>query len=240
MINIPDWHIDKKRPNEPLQSLPGHLSETLHNELWVEYITEISDAWPNYLVPSGLIYNEASWKLFDYLKSKWIKFYLDTKKKEEKWYSNKDWRFIFLWLKTPRSYTKNMWIANNVSEDTKTQLVFLHEMCHHLAWELYDNNESFNKLFRICGNLRKKRPQNWVSGLADMNFYQSRWINTQATDDCVELLRIYFMCRENESQCFEYIKNKLQLNDDTASKTIFNLLAQSVNILFPHTIIHPH
>ena len=129
--------------------IPQNLSQTLHNELWVENITEISDAWPNYLVPGGLIYNEASKKLFNYLKSRWIKFYLDTKKKEEKWYSNEDWRFIFLWLKTPRSYTKNMWIANNVNEDIKTQLVFLHEMCHHLAWEMFDSCKSFKDLFKL-------------------------------------------------------------------------------------------
>ena len=233
MINIPDWHIDKKRSNEPLQSLPGRLSETLHNELWVEYITEISDAWPNYLVPSGLIYNEASWKLFDYLKNKWIKFYLDTKKKSEEGYSNKDWRFIFLWLKTPRSYTKNMQIADNVDEDTKTQLVFLHEMCHHLARELFENSNDFKKLFQICANLRTYRPSDGVSKLGDMNFYSSKWVATQATEDCVELLRIYFMCRTDESQCFECIKNKLHLDDDTACKEVFNLLAESVMYSFP-------
>ena len=233
MINIPNWHIDKKRSNEPLQSLPGCLSETLHNELWVEYITEISDAWPNYLVPSGLIYNEASWKLFDYLKNKWIKFYLDTKKKSEEGYSNKDWRFIFLWLKTPRSYTKNMQIADNVDEDTKTQLVFLHEMCHHLARELFENSNDFKKLFQICAKLRSHRPNDGASKLGDMNFYSSKWAATQVTEDCVELLRIYFMCRTDESQCFECIKNKLHLDDDTACKEVFNLLAESVTYALP-------
>lgn len=213
--------------------IPQNLSQTLHNELWVENITEISDAWPNYLVPGGLIYNEASKKLFDYLKSKWIKFYLDTKKKEEKWYSNKDWKFIFLWLKTPRGYTKNMQIANNIDEATKTQLVFLHEMCHHLAWELYDNNESFKKLFKICKSIREKHPKNWASKLADMDFYKSRWTNAQATDDCAELLRIYFMCRKDESQCFEVIKKNLHLEDDKTCKEVFNLLYESIIFCFP-------
>jgi hypothetical protein len=157
---------------------------------------------------------------------------LDSEKKSELWYSNDHNKYIFLGLKTPRSYIKNMWIADSVNESTKTQLVFLHEMCHHLAWEM-DNYESFRELFRICKNLRKKRSNDGLSGLGDMSFYKSKWINTQATEDCVELLRIYFMCRENESMCFEYIKHKLHLQDDTACRAIFNLLSESVMYCFP-------
>ena len=205
----------------------------IYNTLWVHVTELIDDGWPNDLVPQGLIYNEASGKLFEHLKNKWVKFYLDSDKKTEKWYSDKNGKYIFLWLKTPRHYTKNMWIPRDLDESQKTQLVFLHEMCHHLARELIENNEYFQKLFKICMSLRRECPQNWVSGLAGMNFYQSRWLNAQVTEDCVELLRIYFMCRKDESNCFECIKSKLHLRDDTACKTIFNLLSESVMYTFP-------
>lgn len=205
----------------------------IYNIFWVNVSTPIDDWWPNELVQQGLIYNEAAGKLFEYLKSKWVKFLLDTYKKTENWYSSRRWKYIFLWLKTPRRYTKYMWIAKSVDEDTKTQIVFLHEMCHHLARELLEGCWSFQKLFKICKNLREKCPQDWASKLADMNFYQSRWINDQATEDCVELLRIYFMYRKDESQCFESIKHKLHLSDDTACKTVFNLLSESVIYKFP-------
>ena len=150
MINIPNWYVDKKmKHNEITQFMSWQLAQILHSQFWVGSITPISSAWPNNLVPKGLIYNEASGKLFEYLKSKWVEFYLDTEKKTEKWYSNNEGMFIFLGLKTPRSYTKDMWIDDNFDEDTKTQIVFLHEMCHHLARELFNNLEDFKNLFKI-------------------------------------------------------------------------------------------
>ena len=126
-----------------------------------------------------------------------------------------------------------MWIWEDFDEDTKTQLIFLHEMCHHLARELYENSNDFKKLFQICTSLREHRPDDGVSKLGDMDFYHSKWVAAQATEDCVELLRIYFMYRNNESECFDSIKHKLHLSDDTACKTIFNLLSESVIYTFP-------
>ena len=41
------------------------------------------------------------------------------------------------------------------------------------------------------------------------------------------------MCRTDESQCFECIKNKLHLDDDPACKEVFYLLAESVMYAFP-------
>lgn len=222
-----------KKNNTKEEPIQLQTIKWLYNILWINEITQITDWWPNYLVPKGLIFNKISGKIFEYLKWKWIQFYLDTKKKTEFWFTDIQKKYTFLWLKTPRSYTKNMWLADNMDEDTKTQLVFLHEMCHHIAWELENNCESFRKLFHTCKSLRENRPNDGISGLGDMSFYQTKWTNTQATEDCTELLRIYFMCRENESQYFECIKKKLHLSDDTACKTIFNLLSESVIYRFP-------
>lgn len=205
----------------------------IFDNFWITKITQIYDWWPNILVPSGLFFNEISSKIFEYLKWKWNKFYLDAEKKTEQWYSSYRNKYVFLWLRTPHSYTKNMWLADSMDEDIKTQLVFLHEMCHHIARELEDNCESFRKLFHICRSLREKRPNDGISGLWDMSFYQAKWINTQATEDCTELLRIYFMCRNDKTMCYKYIKKRLHLNDETACITIFNLLEESVMQLFP-------
>ena len=229
MRKWPDWWINL------IKNTPKCTETTrwIHDILHVDRIIQISNWWPNNLTPKGLIFNEISGRIFEYLKSKWVKFYLDTERKTELWYSDKNNKYIFLWLRTPRSYTKNMWIADSVDEDIKTQLVFLHEMCHHLAWEIFDSCQSFKELFNLCLSLRRQNPKNGASKLADMNFYQWKWITTQATEDCVELLRIYFMCREDESQCFDSIKHKLHLHDNETCKEIFNLLSESVVYKFP-------
>ena len=125
-----------KKNNTKEEPIQLQTIKWLYNILWINEITQITDWWPNYLVPKGLIFNKISGKIFEYLKWKWIQFYLDTKKKTEFWFTDIQKKYTFLWLKTPRSYTKNMWLADNMDEDTKTQLVFLHEMCHHIAWEL--------------------------------------------------------------------------------------------------------
>ena len=122
---------------------------------------------------------------------------------------------------------------DSFDEDAKTQIIFLHEMCHHLTWELLTNNQYFQKLKFMCTSLRKQRPKNWPTKLADMEFYHSMWLDIQATEDCVELLRIYFMCRNNESACFECIKNKLNIQDDTACKKMFELLYEAILYKFP-------
>ncbi len=225
-------HLNKIE-NTKNNSRESQTINWIHDILWINQITQIYDWWPNYLVPNGLIYNRISSQVFEYLKNKWIKFYLDTEKKSELGYSDKHNKYIFLWLRTPRNYTKDMWIADSVDENTKTQLVFLHEMCHHIAWELGDNCESFRKIFHICKSLREKRPNDGISGLGDMSFYQTKWTNTQATEDCTELLRIYFMCRHDKTMCYKYIKKRLHLNDDTACITIFTLLTESVTQLLP-------
>ncbi len=222
-----------KQPVENNRVNPFSSISWLNDILWVNRLTKVETWEPNYLVPKWLLYNEISWVIFNYLKWKWVSFYLDTDKKSEYWYSDLPRKYIFLWLKTPRSYSKYMCVADNVDEDTKTQLVFLHEMCHHLSYDLFYRCSYFQELFNICKSIRVNNPNNWASKLADMKFYQNMWIDTQATEDCAELLRIYFMCRKNESMCFEYIKSKLSNLDNSEVKRIFNLLAESVMFVFP-------
>ena len=228
-----EWLSNSSNVPQSPEQREGNTIREIHDILGINHISPIDTAWPNKLVPQWLIYNEVSGKIFDYLKSKWIKFYLDSEKKTGMWYSHRAGKYIFLWLKTPRLYIKNMWIWDTFDENEKTQIVFLHEMCHHLTWELLQNNGSFQELKKMCLSLRRQRPKNWATELPDTKFYYERWLNEQATEDCVELLRIYFMYRKNESECFECIKHKLNIPDDTACKKMFNLLAESVMYSFP-------
>ena len=162
--------------------------------------------------------NSTEYKIFQVLKSKWLKIFINPKTDISftSWYNMIRWR----WPITEQSkYTMGLWSDASDEELYMTKLV--HEMWHSLATYIPDN---MDKLFRhiiILRNLGCLTTNLW-----NLDRYKS--LQEKATEDTIEFVRMYIQNPENFKM---HLKTVLGANNTQAQEYYYKRTKEFVDIV---------